>query len=148
MTPQQAIRYWCAKEQLDKLILDWNYRRYNLAKITENEIRSQKCATHSAAADTPASKQTRATKLNWDGKRCVCNEFYNCHDCRDFLAFNKEHDAAIRKDECDWLLDQLDAMLFNQIVSVILDIDSSERRDAVLYGDIMKVIESLRAGDP
>jgi hypothetical protein len=40
-------------------------------------------------------QQSRSTKLNYDTKKCTCNKFYNCHDCRDSMQFNKDRDAEV-----------------------------------------------------
>ena len=73
-------------------------------------------------------EQFTSQKKNYHGGECTCNEFVNCHDCRDalsykeqdvkelgilrnILALQKESDDEIRKDERDKVLDKLESML-------------------------------------
>jgi len=46
---------------------------------------------------TPAPSPSTPNKMNFNGGKCTCDEFFNCHDCRDLLRCNKEHDAEVRE---------------------------------------------------
>jgi hypothetical protein len=47
---------------------------------------------------TPAPEPIlKFDKMNYHGGKCCCEDYFNCHDCRDDRQFNKEHDAAIAR---------------------------------------------------
>ncbi len=79
-------------------------------------------ATTNRHVQTPPSRQSRATKLNFDANRCVCNDFFSCHDCRDSLEFGKDHDEKIRKNERTRILN----ILKQQQESFDSDLDDSD----------------------
>ena len=56
-------------------------------RVIEETIRSN---------GVPAPSPSTPNKMNFNGGKCTCDEFFNCHDCRDLLRCNKEHDAEVR----------------------------------------------------
>lgn len=97
---QQPKEYIITEKQLRHYIKFSNYPSSEI----DTAIRSR---------PHPAPSQ-KFEKINYHGGKCCCEDYYNCHDCRNDRQFNKEHDTAIARKAREDVLKQIKQHLIDE----------------------------------
>lgn len=125
MTPHPQPQYIVSKDDIDELILELEYHRYNNAKIIENRIRSH--------PHTPAAPAPEPNPCEENG----CTDIENCDEiCEHMKIYSPAYVRKARKDEREQVLNALEEFL------------NSDDHLSLFKWEVREQIRSLRGGAP